>query len=245
MRIPLLQVAALALPVIIIAGCRSGGEEVRAPTRVGEEPSEVAQTRPMAEHFLQITAIKDAVVAGDLAATKEPAKWLTEELVADDLPLRWRSHVPAVKRAAQGVIDASDLEAAAYATAEAAAVCGQCHQETEIELQPSTEPDPLKDDTQFAYMGRHAWGASRMWDGLVAPSDEEWQRGIKAFMEAPLHAKDAPEELTKLANRVHGIAATAASQTEPADRAGHFAALIATCADCHEKAKAQATTASE
>jgi hypothetical protein len=240
MRVPVRLLTALLLPVML-AGCRQQ-EDVKAPTRTGEEPSELSKTEPMAEHFLQINAIRDAVIAGDLAATKEPSQWLIEHLVADDLPLRWRSHVPAIQRAAQAVHDAENVEAAAYAAAEAAAVCGQCHQDVEVELKPSTEPEPLKDDTQFAYMDRHAWGANRMWDGLVAPSDEEWQRGAKAFMEAPLHAEGASEELAKLADRVHGIAATAATQTEPADRAGHFAALIATCADCHTKAKAAAST---
>lgn len=220
---------------VSLAGCHSK-DEAKPPTHVGEEPSELSKEMPMEEHFLQISALRDAVVAGDLAATKEPAKWLTEELVADDLPVKWRSFVPAVREAAQAVYDAEDLEAAAYGAAEAAKVCGQCHQSIGIQLQPSSDPDPLQDGTQFAHMDRHAWGVNRMWDGLVAPSDEEWARGVQAFAEAPLHQEGASEPLVELANRVHGIAAAAASQTDPAERAGHFAALIATCADCHGQA---------
>ena len=123
MRNALLPLVALSLP-FALAACRSE-KPVRAPTQTTQEPSELAKAQPMAEHFLQISQLKDAVIAGDLAATKAPAQWLTEQMVADDLPVRWRPHVPAIRRAAESVLAAEDLEAAAYGVAEAAAVCGQ------------------------------------------------------------------------------------------------------------------------
>jgi cytochrome c553 len=190
----------------------------------------------MQVHFLQITQIKDRVIAGDLSGTKTPARQLADDLVSDEVPLRWRAHVPAVRRAAEVVSAAEDLDAAARGAADAAAACGQCHLAVGVELTPTSEPEPLQDDTQFAYMMRHSWAVNRMWDGLIAPSDEAWQRGTRAFMEAPLHADGASQAQVDLAERVHGLAASAISQTDPAGRAGHFAAIIATCADCRGKA---------
>lgn len=224
---------------MLAVACKSTATPpVSQPTDPESPPAAV----PMAEHFIKVSVIKDAVIQGDLAATKDPAQWLLDNVVAEELPVRWRPHVPPVRRAAKQVIDANDLETAAAATGELAAACGACHADIGVQLAPTDANDPLKDDTAFAQMGRHAWAADRMWDGLIGPSDAAWNKGASMLSEAALHGDAAPKEVAGLAVYVRQLGEKGAAEPELDKRAEHYSKLIETCATCHQQLKGEAVS---
>ncbi len=208
-----------------------------APVSETQESDPAKEAAPMGEHFLQASKIKDKIIEGELGATRRPAQWLLDNVVADQVPVRWRAHVPRVHRGAKLVLDAEDLRAAAVGVTELAQQCAACHQDVGVEVAPSFQSPPLQDNTTFGHMDRHGYGVDRMWEGLVGPSDEAWVEGARALSEAPLHNEKIGAAVKDLAGRVHGLAASALSQDDPAERAGHLAEILTTCADCHTKTR--------
>jgi cytochrome c553 len=234
MSVPSLRILAIGL----VCACHPA-----PPVDQPNDPEAPVDPAPMAEHFLKVIDIKDAVIAGDLERTRVPAQWLIDNVVTEDLPVRWHAHVPEVHRAAKAVIAAETLEAAGSATADLGAACGGCHAGMGLDLTPTEAPDPLQDDTKFAQMMRHSWAADRLWDGLVGPSDAAWVSGTKVLREAPLHGDAAPEQVAGLAQRVYAISHQAAAATALPERASVYAELISTCAACHVAMKPEPTAA--
>lgn len=223
------------VPLTVVLACKAGPEP-HPPVAAPQEAAEPGESMPpMDEHFVKAGDIKLAVINGDLAAAKTPAEWMTNSLDSGEVPVKWRAYVPPVKRAAEAVMKAEDLTAAAKGTAEMARACGACHVAMEIEIGTSTMRDPSGGEGEGAHMDRHQWAVDRMYEGLIGPSDEAWSSGAAALMEAPLHSDaDASKEVADLAGRVHALGASAKDQTDPQQRAGHYAELIGTCATCHE-----------
>jgi len=220
------------LAAALSVGCR-GETSSAAPIDQPEDPESPPKAIPMAEHFVQAEEIRDAVIAGKLAETRNPANWLLENITAEDMPVRWRVHVPKVRRSAKKIAETESLEDAAIAAGKLAAACGECHADIGIAIAPPDRPSPLTDDTAFAQMGRHAYAAERMWDGLVGPIDEAWVEGATMMRDAPLHGDAAPDTVKELATQMHALA-TEAVEVSPGARGKAYGKIIATCAACHE-----------
>lgn len=192
---------------------------------------------PMEVHFVRATDMQRAIIDGDLAAAQTNAKWIVDNTVVEQLPVRWRPNVPPVINSAQAVVDATTLTAAAEATAQMAAACGACHQKMGMPLVFEAEDSPPPHGDQESHMQRHQWGADRLWEGLVGPSDESWRRGAKALLEAPLlrdaARKKGDADTQQIADHVHALGSSAVSVSEPAQRAGLYGELLGTCATCH------------
>jgi hypothetical protein len=88
-------------------------------------------------------------------------------------------------------------------------------------------------------MLRHAWAAERMWDGLVAPSEELWVKGAQAFggeALAPDELGDqASQDVVKLSKKVHELAAKAAEVKDRKEQAVLYAELLGSCYTCHKE----------
>jgi hypothetical protein len=75
--------------------------------------------------------------------------------------------------------------------------------------------------------------------GLVEPSDTHWIQGADALLAAPLKRKQLPgdrrltPEVFAAEARVHDLAARARGATSREQRIDTYAAILATCADCH------------
>jgi cytochrome c553 len=126
-----------------------------------------------------------------------------------------------------------------------ARVCGQCHREQghSLELRDvQVETHTPKSDQIGSRMFRHAWAAERMWEGLMAPSEQSWRAGSMALAHAPARAPKVPSpvpedfalELSAL--RDLGLRASAAESLD--ERTDVYGLTIATCAHCHVNAAA-------
>ncbi|MDJ0654078.1 MAG: hypothetical protein QNJ40_08000 [Xanthomonadales bacterium] len=193
----------------------------------------------MHEHYGLVTAIQKAVIAGNLEATKAPARQLVERPAPPGLEGNWQPFDDAMRAAAQKALDATSLEKAAEATAELGNSCANCHVEYGVEDQFEKQAKPSFDDGAAAHMQRHMWAADRMWEGLIAPSRKIWKKGANQLVETALK----PHEIHPNANRnvarmerlVHGIAASATRKKDGEGRVYSYGQLLATCAACHQE----------
>jgi hypothetical protein len=195
----------------------------------------------MQEHFTQVGDARDALIAGDLEAAKKPAAWILEHEAAKQIPEEWQPHVDAMKQAAEAASTSETVEDACMTVADMAHSCGECHSamSVAVSLETPAEPEPAEGEEQAPHMVRHAWAAERMWDGLVAPSEELWVKGAQAFGEEAL----APDELgdkasksvVKLSKKVHELAAKAVEVKDRKEQAVLYAELLGSCYTCHKE----------
>ena len=196
----------------------------------------------MHEHFDAVTKIKQAVVAGSLEGTREPASYLVEHEAPDGIPADWAPYVDAMREAAQGVLDASDLMAAASATSELGLACGGCHSGNDVTVEFDMPPEPSDDSKTGAHMQRHQWAADRMWEGLIGPSRYAWSRGADLLFESPIkpaamgeHGGD--DAVVGMSRRIHQLGANASTVVDANDEAEIYAEFLGNCAACHSALK--------
>ena len=232
-----------------LAGC--GGRADRDPPRAQTEvaradaaaPAPTADAAPslrqhMDEHFRAVAELQGAIVRGHLEQARAHAQYLVEhdEHAALD---GWQPHVDAMRAAARAVSAAPDLPTAGRLTAELGRACSGCHRAQRAVVAFAWAPVTDDDGSLAAQMRRHQWGAARMWEGLVGPSDPLWTEGAAALAASRLDVLAATRQggpaLTRdLAERVHDLARTAATVTTADGRAALYGELLSTCATCHQ-----------
>jgi mono/diheme cytochrome c family protein len=190
-------------------------------------------TDHMQRHFDEAGALKMAVIAGDLEASKEPAEWLANHESVQGLPGEWEPYLTGLQDAARKVAQAEDIADAAAATGEMGISCGACHLALDQGAQFAFMAPPEQEGVT-GHMLRHDWASDRMWDGLVGPSDEEWTKGVEGLGESPLLGGST--EAQEFARRVHELGEQALEAPDPAARAVIYGQLIAACAGCHRVA---------
>lgn len=202
-------------------------------------PSNPARLVAMQHHFAQVFAIHEAIIRGDLPATRKPAAQLAEMPMPSGLSLATASHVASIQSLARRVADADALPAAATATASMLNQCGECHRVTGV---PVTVVTPSGHDVGgiVGHMLEHQRAADAMLAGLVTPSASLWQSGAERLAAAQLLPEGSLPDDPKLTNtvraaeaRVHAIAAAAVGDTTPDARISRYAELITACASCH------------
>lgn len=202
-----------------------------------EDPQTVGH---MHEHLERISAIKDAILAGNLRRVREPAAWLAAHDPIEDLPLPFEPFVLSMRGHAEDIVAADDIPTAAVGVSAIANDCGSCHVASEIDLEFGYDEEPPSWSDMQSHMQRHLWAIERLWEGLIGPSDASWSRGIRMMAEAPLHGTEATwdEEATDgdaLARRVHELGRQAAAALTPLDRAEVYGEMIGVCAECHTR----------
>lgn len=195
-------------------------------------------TRRMEHHFADVLEVQQAVIAGDLAGVRSPARRLLER--TDPQPESWQPFVADNLRLSESVLAARNLEAAALAVAGLANNCGECH--AAVGMGPvlaAAAPPPAVAGDASPLMLRHQWAAERMGDALVSHSDAAWRAGAEALADAPLPPSILPTDVNQpavfdeLARRVHDLGARARTTDPWSDRAALYGELLATCAACH------------
>lgn len=195
----------------------------------------------MKDHFTQALRVRDALIRGDLAATKVPAGWLADHKVSDTLPDLWKPHVGDMQNAARLVVQANDLAAAADALGDMGTACGSCHAALGATLKFTGMSPEGQESSVLDRMLRHQWAADRMWEGLTGPSDLAWDAGVAALQEAPLHPdmltdnKSPPQAVVDLAATIHTLGQRGKTTNEPSARATLYGEYVATCAGCHSQ----------
>ena len=235
-----------ALPVVLAqAGCRN--DSLAQANVAPGDPVAVTSARPsdpatfkarMRDHDLHGAAMRNAVARADLEAARREATTLAELRLAGGIEPPWRRQLDAMNAAAARVAAAKDVPEMSRNVAAVARTCGDCHATLGGPVLPVGEP-PEPGSGVAARMMRHQWAAARLWDGLVAPSQEAWRAGARVLADAPLE----PETLTPgkspapaigtLARSVHDLGQKAKVVTSGVDRAAVYGELLATCSACH------------
>jgi mono/diheme cytochrome c family protein len=240
--------ALLLLLVVVVAlvgpACRTGSPAAApvepatlSSARAAESPSLKARMRGHAAHG---AAVRDAVARADFDVARAEAKALAELAVDTGLAPALRKDLDAMNAAAARVAGAGDIGEASHELAALASTCGDCHATLGGPATVVGEP-PDDDFAVLPRMKRHEWAVTRLWEGLVGPSDLSWKAGARVLVDAPLE----PEQLTpgmspapaigKLARSVHELAANAKVAKAPVDRIAVFGELMTTCASCHQR----------
>jgi len=231
--------------LLLATACMSQSFELKREGVTGAQPGPRMSHDPpsgtagrMAHHFADVLEIQRAVIAGELASVRAPARRLVER--TDPHPESWRPFVAVNTRLAESTLAARSLEDAARTAAALANNCGECH--TAVGLGPdlvaAAMPSADARDAPQAML-RHQWAAERMGDALVAHSEAAWRVGAEALADAPLLPAVLPTDVNHpaafdaLAARVHDLGARASTTVAWSDRAALYGDLLATCAECH------------
>lgn len=235
-----------------LAGCASGPE----PAVVSEPSDQAAQPQPVAERrdrkvhmghtFWDAVDARDALLDGDLDRAQAFARALRDRDYGDTIPDSWKTFVGDMRKHADDLAMAPDLETAATELALISLSCGNCH------WFAKHGPDPLPDARVIEVVGgeeelrdrmqRHAIASEQMWEGLIVPSDRAWHDGTVAFTRAPLAPPS--EKGTAIDTQTHArieelrpLAHQARVATSHKARALLYGQMIARCASCHDRVR--------
>lgn len=202
----------------------------------GETPAAFKST--VKDHAVYGALMRDGIARGDLDAAHRAAHALVQLVTETERPVP-RSRIGDTVDAAARVEAAQDIPAAAREFAVLSQSCGACH--TAFGGPRSFPAEPPPDAVAVGpRMRRHQWGAARLWEGLVAPSNEAWKSGAETLSDAPLNfeselGKGPRPEIDKLTTTVHELGVTAASAASASVRVDVYGKLLTTCADCHRQ----------
>ncbi|MBA3455192.1 MAG: hypothetical protein H0T42_19030 [Deltaproteobacteria bacterium] len=99
-------------------------------------------------------------------------------------------------------------------------------------------PAPISDRKLVTNMASHQWAASRMWEGLIGPSNDRWLEGARLLSGARwsivAEGNVAPElGVADDVARVRLYASRAIVAKTQDDRAATYGEILGTCARCH------------
>jgi mono/diheme cytochrome c family protein len=224
----------------------SGAEQANAaPSTAASKPAEETEdlSSYMVEHFVIVTYARDAVIAGKVTEMRRALGALADYKYEHVTPGDWQPWIAKLQAAARPAKTAKTLLEASQAIANTAAVCGECHvaggSGPNFPTADGPEPDSGLSNTLSERMERHAWAADRMWEGLIAPSDEAWHEGVSELSTLPSKAPaDQPTlspEFARELRAVRALGAEARNTHDSSGRAALYARVLTTCAGCHER----------
>jgi len=215
--------------------CERRGTSSQPPTdSAGADEGGGSVTERMRGQFVDGAALEDALVTGRVDVVNEVAAGFVERHQQEPFPEPWEARVEPLLDWARAAAEAKDFETAATAVANVSARCGECHRQEGIEI---ALPEPVEPDGA-EQMQRYRFAVDRMWEGLVAPSDERWQLGAQAYGDAvDCRAigpdKQVPKHHAAPCNTILAVAGAARSADTMQARADAFAAVSFNCAGCH------------
>ncbi len=233
----------LLIPVAFVLAC-GGASQPPAEQAKPAEPAAPAVdvASHMHEHLARVTTMQEAVIRGDLDAAVEPAKWIADHQETQGLPAGSETFVSYMKKQAGAVAaaaEAQDLKNAAVATAMTVSYCGSCHAAAKITPQMMEPVEIPASGVAKAHMLEHLRATDLLYQGLVMPSEQRWQKGLDAMQGSPLAEKELPKDtkLTKeilaLEAKVHEMAAKAKTTTDLGTKVAFYGEYLAGCAGCH------------
>jgi cytochrome c553 len=237
-----LVVVALFIPFFTIVAC--GGTPSPAEKPVAAAPATPPKTvteltKDMHAQLGKVTVAQQAVIRGDLETAVEPAKWMAEHQETEGFAPDTGPIVADMKKFAAALAGAKDIKGAATATAMMISYCGKCHEAAKVKPAFPDLPKPTWTKGTAAHMLEHQWALDLMYQGLAAPSNELWVKGVEAFQKAPLAVADLPRD-TKLTaeivaseRKAHEQAAKALKTTDVGTRVALYGEVLGECANCH------------
>lgn len=227
------RAVSVALAIVVMAHgiATCGGPVPRGPART---------LGLMHQNYTRAGDLRAALILGDLDGARDAARWIVENETAEWLPSGAVFHLTGLRNAARRVVAARDLRESATAGTDVAAACGTCH----TDLAPAVgtrfgSGAPRTAEDLSTHMLRDSWAASRLWEGLVGPSDAAWDAGAQALAEAPLGERElgaSARDVAKarsFAGQVHRTAQEATRATSLQTRKELLAEMLVACAGCH------------
>lgn len=235
------RVIAVVAVAGIAAACSRDSKTAHRKDRSDAAATISQREAAMQKHFGHIQTIVDAVVAGDVHATRAPATWLAEHGGPPSAPPAWSPYTKKMRGYASEVVAAKAIETAAAAAGKLGGTCGTCHAATGASL-VMTKPTLVirPDDDVATRMRRHKWAVDRLWQGLVGPDDKSWTAGAQVLRAVPLTVSDAaedgkiPVDIVKWVETTHALGEEALKVSVPDERATLVGKLLGTCAACHD-----------
>lgn len=211
--------AGLALCTVVLASCLHQGRPATLEDR-------------MWIHFRDAADVQMALVRGDLEETHRAARRMAATGDVSGVPADAQAELEAFRQRAREVAYASTLEEAAMAGARMAAACGSCHLSADAGPVFSGEGPPPPDD-DVGHMVEHLWGADRMWEGLVTPSDELWRQGARMLAQHAVPMDILAPGTSGLGVEMKALGLEALNEATPQARATRYGEILGTCAGCH------------
>lgn len=175
---------------------------------------------------------RDLLVAGELESARSSLASLVEEEPPAELPGDWSGAIDAVRLVADSGANAENAAGLAASIGQTALLCGGCHTGTEGGPGLTFAEPPDLSDTLEGEMHRHVWASDRLWEGLVAPSDDRWAAGVRAvFADSALNGPTAtgPSDIEWALTMTQEELVAADGRT----RSEFYADFVAACASCH------------
>jgi len=185
----------------------------------------------MSSHYNQVDEIQEAVVSGDLEATRRPARWLATHQ-GREFPPAAAEALEMMRNEGRIMQEQNELLAVARTLGRMGLACGSCHTATKVNVGFTVTEPPASSASPREHMQRHAWAVDRLWEGLAGPSDASWRAGAGALVHMPVDF-GGNDQANRLANRVHELSDKATAAATPRDRAQVYGDLLETCALCH------------
>ncbi|MGB3626224.1 MAG: hypothetical protein WA989_10355, partial [Henriciella sp.] len=201
-----------------------------------DEPSAAAEH--MHEYLAYMTTIRAFITMGRLEGIRQPANWLATHEIHPDSPDTYAPYVEFMRSSARQIEKAEDLESAASAVAMMAQNCGNCHSASHVTVEFGYDQLPAEWSDSETHMQRHQWAVTRLWEGLIGPSDAAWERGTTMLSEDALHVDELPidvtaaeaEQLKSMTEEVHALGRAAVGLTSPTDRGRVAGRILGLCA---------------
>lgn len=221
----------LAVVIAFVVGCEAAAEP--PPRTFAQKIAAVIEH--MHIRFAASNGVQMGIALGDLDRAHAEAR-IVAGLDERDLRPEWMPYVDNIRAAAWQITMTKDTVTASRTLAYLGRKCAQCHRAVpgaKVEF-PKLRPPP--DDPKLQrQMIHHQWAAARMWEGLIAPSDERWRDGAKGLASARLTIAAEGGELG-IADDVARVRLLANRALEAKDldaRAEIYGELLAACAHCH------------
>jgi hypothetical protein len=231
----------LFLPIALVLGCGGTPQPPAEQAKPAESAAPAVDVAShMHEHLARVTSMQEAVVRGDMEAAVEPARWIADHQETAGLSAGTEAAVADMKKSAGVVAEARDLKNAATATAMTISYCGTCHTAAKVTPVMAEMAKPAAAGPMAAHMLEHQWATELMYQGLVIPSEERWQKGLAAMQVSPLAEKDLPKdakltkEIVSLEKTVHELAGKAKMATDLGTKVAFYGEYLGGCAGCHE-----------
>jgi len=208
-----------------LAGCEA--TEDRDPKPIAERV--VAARERMHVRYAAATAMQQAIGIGDLDRAHSEASRIATLDEPDFLP-EWRPYLDEIRGASERVEASGDTMTAAKTMAQLGRACARCHEATAAKITFAPVRAPSGNE-----MASHQWAAARMWEGVIASSDERWLAGARALAAArlTLTAESGELGIADDAARTKLLATRALKVADRDERATLYGDLLATCAHCH------------
>lgn len=220
-----------------LSGCAHAGTSDRATadraTADAPAGAPTGSACPMTAFPQHVRALREAVLRNDASVVRSELAWMS---ASGALPSSL--HVPTSPPEQSADAAAEQAHTASVFLGELGVVCNRCHAQGHPLALPPPSP-PVAGTGVAPHMQRHLWAIDHLWDGLIGPSEIDWNQGVAVLAGSDLDPtlfagrNDQDSPAGYIAPWIRRTGLEALRTADPAARGRMYGDLLATCADCH------------